>query len=195
MEPPRSLARHFAAEACNNAWSNHRLLKACCALSQEEFAAPRTSFFPSIKATLNHILTVDWYYVEILERSLAGLPPHENAARHFDPEEPFEACAELSREQHAVDRRLVTLCEGLEESRLDAAVLLPRRHGVARDVLHRILAHLFQHDIHHRGQVHTMLSGTRVKPPQLDEFYCADEAHLRAAEFAELGLSERQIWR
>ncbi|HEY4998377.1 MAG TPA: DinB family protein [Usitatibacter sp.] len=195
MEPPRSLVRHFAAEACNNAWANHRLLKACCALSHEEFVAPRTSFFPSIKATLNHILTVDWYYVEILERSLAGLPPHENAARHFDPEEPFETCAELSREQHAVDRRLVALCEGLEERRLDSTVLLPRRQGVERDVLHRILAHLFQHDIHHRGQVHAMLSGTRVKPPQLDEFYCAGEAHRRAAEFVELGFSEGEIWR
>ena len=67
---PASLARHFAAEAHNNAWANHRLLAACCRLSQAELAAPRTGFFPSIKATLNHILTVDWYYMEILERSL-----------------------------------------------------------------------------------------------------------------------------
>ena len=33
-----------------------------------------------------------------------------------------------------------------------------------------ILAHVFLHDIHHRGQVHAMLSGTSVAPPQLDEF-------------------------
>ena len=55
-------------------------------------------------------------------------------------------------------------------------------------------AHLFQHQIHHRGQVHAMLAGTPVKPPQLDEFFCANEAHLRAAELAELGLSETAIW-
>ena len=195
MAPPHSLARHFAAEAYNNAWANHRLLKACCALTQEEFTAARTSFFPSIRATLNHILTVDWYYVEILERSLAGLAPHENAARHFEPEEPFGTCAEISREQHAVDRRLVALCKGLDESRLDATILLPRRDGIQRDRLDRILAHLFQHDIHHRGQVHAMLAGTRVKPPQLDEFYCSGEAHLRAADLAELGFSEEQIWK
>ncbi len=195
MESPHSLARHLAAEACNNAWANHRLLKACCPLTQEEFVAPRTSFFPSIKATLNHILTVDWYYVEILERSLAGLPPHENAARHFEPEEPFETCADISREQHAVDRRLVALCNGIGDRELDAAILLPRRQGIQRDSLRRILAHLFQHDIHHRGQVHAMLAGTRIKPPQLDEFYCAGEAHLRAADFAELGFSEDEIWK
>jgi uncharacterized damage-inducible protein DinB len=195
MESPRSLARHLAAGAYNNAWANHRLLKACGALSQEEFVAHRTSFFPSIKATLNHILTVDWYYVEILERSLAGLPPHEKAARHFDPEEPCQTCAEISREQHAVDRRLVALCKGLDDGALGAAILLPRRDGIQRDSLPRILAHLLQHDIHHRGQVHAMLSGTSAAPPQLDEFFCAGEAHLRAAEFAELGFSEDEIWK
>jgi uncharacterized damage-inducible protein DinB len=192
MQP--TLARHFVIEAYNNAWANHRLLGACRALTREEFTAARVSFFPSIKATLNHILTVDWYYLEILERSLAGLPPHENAARFFDPEEPFDDCAALAREQHAADRRLISLCESVPADRLDATVLLPRRTGIERDRLHRILAHLFQHDIHHRGQVHAMLAGTRVKPPQLDEFYCANEVALRAPDFAELGFSEERIW-
>jgi hypothetical protein len=39
-----------------------------------------------------------------------------------------------------------------------------------------------------------MLAGTPVAPPQLDEFFCANEAHLRAAELAELGLSEERVW-
>ena len=190
-----SLARHFAAQAHNNAWANHRLLAACGRLTQEEFVAARTSFFPSIKATLNHILTVDWFYLEILERSLGGLPPAADPGRHFTPEEPFATCAELSREQHAADRRLVALCEGLDDASFAVPVLLPRRDGVHRDSMERILAHLFQHDIHHRGQVHAMLSGTSVKPPQLDEFYCANEAHLRADEFRELGFSEKEIWK
>lgn len=190
-----SLARHFASEAHNNAWANHRLLAACCRLSQEAFAAPRTGFFPSIRATLNHILTVDWFYLEILERSLARLAPAADPGRHFRPEEPFEACADISREQHAADKRLIAICEGLDRAAMARPVLLPRRDGVHRDSVERILAHLFQHDIHHRGQVHAMLSGTSVKPPQLDEFYCANEAHLRAGEFAELGFSEKEIWK
>ena len=189
-----SLARHFVVEAYNNAWANHRLLKACCALSAEDFAAKRTSFFPSIKATLNHILTVDWYYVEILERSLAGQPPHENARRHFEVAEPCGTCADISREQHATDQRLIALCNALTDARLDEVVRMPRRAGEQRDRVRRILAHLFQHQIHHRGQAHAMLAGTSVKPPPLDEFYCANEAHLRAPDFAELGFSEEKIW-
>jgi uncharacterized damage-inducible protein DinB len=194
MDAPRSLAKHFVAEAYNNAWANHRLLKACAQLSEDEFVAARTSFFPSIKATLNHILTVDWFYLEILERSIAGLPPTENPGRHFEPEEPFDNCADISREQHAADRRLIALCRSVTDERVDAVVLLPRSTGIERDSLHRILAHLFQHDIHHRGQVHAMLAGTSVDPPQLDEFYCANEAPLRARDFAELGFSEEEIW-
>jgi uncharacterized damage-inducible protein DinB len=87
------LAHHFVSEAFNNAWANHRLLEACGRLTDEGFAAPRTSFCPSIKATCNHIVTVDWYYLEMLERSRAGLPPHHGPGRFFEPEEPFEACA------------------------------------------------------------------------------------------------------
>ena len=184
----------YRTMAYNNAWSNHRLLKACVRLSQEEFVARRTSFFPSIKATLNHILTVDWYYLEALERSLAGLPPHANPGRHFDPEEPFATCAEVVREQRAADDRLIGLCAPLEDADLDQPVGIARRKGLVIDRAGRILAHLFQHDIHHRGQVHAMLSGTSVKPPQLDEFFCTEEAHLRADDFAELGFTEAAIW-
>ena len=54
---------------------------------------------------------------------------------------------------------------------------------------------LFQHQIHHRGQAHGMLSGTSVPPPQLDEFFSAGEAPLRAVEFAELGWTEEMVWR
>jgi hypothetical protein len=39
-----------------------------------------------------------------------------------------------------------------------------------------------------------MLAGTRLKAPQLDEFFCTGETALRAADFAELGFSEEKIW-
>lgn len=189
-----SLSHHFATEAYQNAWANHRLLRACGELTKEEFAAKRTSFFPSIKATLNHILTVDWYYIETLERSRAGLPPHDNPGRHYEPEEPFDDCAALAKAQLESDRKLIAYCTSLQDSQLDDAVLIPRRIGVVRERVRRLLSHLFEHQLHHRGQAHAMLAGTRVKPPQLDEFFCTEEAHLRAKDFAELGFTEAAIW-
>jgi hypothetical protein len=59
----------------------------------------------------------------------------------------------------------------------------------------RLLLHLFQHQIHHRGQAHAMLSGTSGPPPQLDEFFAVGEAPLRAFEFAQLGWTEEMVWR
>jgi uncharacterized damage-inducible protein DinB len=194
MTPLSPLAHHFFTMACNNAWANHRLLTACARLSQAEFVAPRTSFFPSLKATLNHNLTVDWYYVDALERAFRHEPPDRDAARYFEPAEPFATCAQLAAEQRAVDRRLVAACAALTDDTLAAAVPVMRRKGIETENATRLLAHLFQHQIHHRGQAHAMLAGTPVKPPQLDEFFCANEAPLRAMELAELGLSEATIW-
>jgi uncharacterized damage-inducible protein DinB len=189
-----SLAHHFFTMAANNAWANHRLLTACARLSQEDFTATRTSFFPSLKATLNHIVTVDWYYVDALECALRGQPVNANARSFFDPPEPFATCAEIMTAQHAVDQRLLTACRQLTDAQLDLPVAVLRRAGVQYESTTRLLAHLFEHQIHHRGQAHAMLAGTQVPPPPLDEFFCANEAHLRAAELAELGLSEEMIW-
>jgi uncharacterized damage-inducible protein DinB len=189
-----SLAQHFAAMAYNNAWANHRLLGAVARLTQAEFAAPRAGFFPSLKATLNHIVTVDWFYLDALDRWRRGLPPNREADRFFEPEEPFEAPAPLAEAQREADRRLVELCVSLTDKDLEGAASVTRPGGPVKEPLVRLLPHLFQHQIHHRGQAHSMLSGTAVAPPQLDEFFCANEAHLRAAELKALGYSEELIW-
>jgi len=188
------LSHHFTTMAYNNAWANQRLLAACGLLAQEDFVAPRTSFFPSLKATLNHNLTVDWYYVDALERFVRGQPVNSEPGRFFEPEEPFAACRELHAAQHDVDCRLVDACEALTEAQLEQPVAVQRSKGVMHETVTRFLAHLFQHQIHHRGQAHAMLAGTHVKPPQLDEFFCANEAPLRAKELAELGYTEAGIW-
>ena len=186
------LNRYLHAQACNNAWSNLRLLRACAALDDTEFAAPRTGFFPSLKGTLNHIVTVDWLYVDALERAVAGRPVNADAARFFEPPEPFATCAELAPAQHEVDRRLMTLCAELRD--LSCIVAIQRADHVQKEPIVRVLAHLFQHQIHHRGQAHAMLASTAVKPPQLDELFLSEEAPLRAEELATLGLHEEDIW-
>ncbi|MBC8055553.1 MAG: DinB family protein [Rhizobiales bacterium] len=191
MEP---LARHLLTEAFNNAWANHRLLGACAQLAQAEFEAPRTGFFPSIQATLNHTLTVDWYYIDSIERSLGGLPPNDAFTAFFEPEVPFASCAALQVAQRESDRRLIALCEPLDAAALAAVIVVPRQAGLTREPLARLLAHLFQHQVHHRGQAHSMLSGTHVAPPQLDEFFCTFDAPLRAGDFHALGFSEAEIW-
>ena len=178
------LAHHFATMAYNNAWSNLRLLKACGALSQAEFAAPRVSFFPSIKATLNHIVTVDWYYIDALVEEGRGYDV-------FIADEPFATLMELERAQRASDAKLIAFCEGLTPADLERKVILDRREaGRFPETIPAILGHLYIHQIHHRGQVHAMLSGTSVAPPQLDEFFLDQDLHLRRDELRALALPE-----
>src|SRR6476660_4906751 len=72
QEVPMEAVLPYRAMAYNNGWANHRLLTACMALSQDEFVAPRTGFFPSLRATLNHILIIDNFYVDAMEGGTLG---------------------------------------------------------------------------------------------------------------------------
>lgn len=173
--------------AYNNAWANHRLLAACAALPPPEFVKARIGFFPSVRATLNHILIIDRFYVDAMEGGTLG--PAAWADR-----EPCGTVAALQAAQSDVDQRLIAVVKVLGTSGLDQIVAVHRESRVQRERMDRLLLHLFQHQIHHRGQAHAMLSGTGVKPPQLDEFFAADEAGLRADEFRELGWTEATVW-
>jgi len=180
---------YFRAQAYNNAWANHRLLTACGQLSQAELDLERTSFFPSITHTLNHNLTVDWYYVSSLEGESLG-------PAAFDPEIPHPRIADLEREQRQVDQRLIDFCCALTDADLWRTADMVRPRRIQTERVDRTLLHLFQHQIHHRGQVHAMLAGTAVAPPQLDEFFMGDavEQGLRQDDFAALGFDETAIW-
>jgi len=180
-------ARMFRAMAYNNAWANHRLIGACEGLTGADFHASRTSFFPSLAATLNHNLTVDWFYVDALEGGWLG-------PAAWADETPCATAAKLRVEQQAVDRRLIAVCEALTETSLSGLVRVNRGQSVQTERRDRLLLHLFQHQIHHRGQAHAMLSGTGVAPPQLDEFFSDGDGPLRRAEFEQLGWTESHIW-
>ena len=182
------LVQTYRAFAHNNAWANHRLLTACAALSQPDLEAERTGFFPSLQRTLNHIYVIDLFYVDALEGGWLGPAAWKN-------EVPCPSVSELTVAQAAVDKRLIGVCNNLTPDLLNGCVRINRDTRVQTERRDRLLMHLFQHQIHHRGQAHAMLSGTTVEPPQLDEFFSAGEAPLRAAEFASLGWTEDDIWR
>ncbi|TIU63851.1 MAG: damage-inducible protein DinB, partial [Mesorhizobium sp.] len=97
--------------------------------------------------------------------------------------------ADLVVAQITFDRKLIAFCDALSEADLDRRVITDRREdGMIPERIGDILAHVFLHDIHHRGQVHAMLSGTSVPPPQLDEFLLDYDIKLRKDEVERLGL-------
>ena len=99
--------------------------------------------------------------------------------------------ADVTRAQEAADSRLLAFCDVLTPSRLGAVAEWSDADGdVHAEPVHLVLAHLFVHQIHHRGQVHDLLLRAGIRPPQLDEFFLRGDAPRRAEELRRLGLED-----
>ena len=185
---PLSLARLLAVQAHANRLANRRVQAALANLSTSELHSKRTSFFPTLIGTLNHLLAVDRYYIAALH----GEPDMEAQYRRFAP---HDELAPYASAQDASDQKLIAFCDQLDDAGVNAEVAMDRGEGkVQRDLAGYVLAHLFMHQTHHRGQVHSMLSGTHVKPPQLDEFLMPSDAPYRVQDMSALGWSEREVF-
>lgn len=149
--------------AQNNAWANARLYGRISDMDATSFAAARPGFFGSLKATLNHIHQVDLYYLDALEEGGIG------RAVFFEAE--LDDVRDLAAAQADTDARLIRFCEGLAPHVLNEARLTERREGMIEETVGAILPHLFQHQIHHRGQAHVMVQHAGIDPPQLDDFF------------------------
>lgn len=183
-----SLAGQYRIQSRANRLANHRLHGVMAALAPAEFHAPRVSFFPSLAATLNHILAVDEYYIGALHGEADG-------AARWQAFVPAADVAALAERQRMSDERLIAFCDRLDAAACAAEVAMDRGEGkVQRDRVAHVLQHLFMHQTHHRGQVHAMLSSTAVAPPQLDEFLMPTDATLRVADMAALGWREADIY-
>ncbi|MGQ8634047.1 DinB family protein [Agrobacterium sp. DKPNP3] len=183
---PYDPLRVFRKLARNNRLANFRLHQACRQLSEDAFVAQRVSFFPTLRATLNHILIVDRFYIDALQGGTLG-----HAA--FVVSEPYPTVAELHEAQTQLDKALIAFVDDLDEDGLAGIVDIHRGARVQQDRCDDVLSHLFQHQTHHRGQAHAMLAGTSLKPPQLDEFIVGDDAGARKAEMDALGWKETDL--
>ena len=182
------LVNQLRIQARANRLANRRLHEAMRPLTRAELHAPRTSFFPSLVATLNHILEVDQYYV-------GALHDEADLGSHWERFVPDDDLPALSARQRACDERLIAFCDALDAAGCERVVAMDRGNGrIQRDLAAHVLAHLAMHQTHHRGQVHAMLSGTAVAPPQLDEFLMPSDAQFRVSDMAALGWNERGVY-
>ncbi|MEM9158021.1 MAG: DinB family protein, partial [Verrucomicrobiota bacterium] len=151
------------AWASNNAWANRRFYQALGGLEEGAFIAERPGFFPSLSETMNHILIVDLYYVDALTRGGKG--------RKIFERDDLTAPARLAAEQAECDARLLQVCMDASEADLSTEITIERRDGPSTEAVKDVLPHLFQHQIHHRGQAHVQLQHAGIDPPQLDDFF------------------------
>jgi uncharacterized damage-inducible protein DinB len=147
-----------------NRWQNQNLYGVADQLSEEERRRERGAFFGSIHKTLAHLLWGD----QIWMSRFAGLPRPQGGI----PDLPsfYPDWGELKRERVAFDETMIEWADGLEASWL-AGDLTYYSVAAKRDITGSkwlLVTHLFNHQTHHRGQVHCMLTQAGGKPHDTD---------------------------
>lgn len=136
-----------------NQWMNQTLFAACMVLGDEDRKRDRGVFFRSIHGTLNHLLLADRIWLG----RISGSP---FAVRALD-QELYSSFVELAEARTKTDEDIITLVESLDVSDLSRPVSYRRMSGGGEAKtfpLAVVLSHLFNHQVHHRGQVTALLS-------------------------------------
>ena len=155
------LIAHFQRMARYNRLANARLYDACADLSDAERKKVRPAFFESIHGTLNHILVGDRIW-------LARFAGDEVPSTGLDAIL-YEDFDDLRAARTAEDDRIEAFAAGLTETVVSGTIRYVNNEGrTFDDPVDMLVAHLFNHQTHHRGQVHDMFSQTAVPPPSLD---------------------------
>jgi uncharacterized damage-inducible protein DinB len=149
------LLRHFQMLARYNRVANERLYEACAGLSDEEYRRQRKGSFGSIHALLNHLLLGDRIWTARFEGG-GQTTPALNTVLYDE----FPALRTA---------RIESFFRNAGPEFLTRELRYVNSKGVARaDDPAMATAHFFNHQTHHRGQVHVMLAQTTVAPPSLD---------------------------
>jgi uncharacterized damage-inducible protein DinB len=144
-EYARTMARY-------NRWMNERLYALCASLGEEERRRDRGAFWKSIHGTLNHLCYADLAFLSRFTGDPGEVPPLGV--------ELYASFAELLADRNAIDARLDAWAGSLTDAWLAAPhTYTSRVDGRTRTAPAWVLvAHLFNHQTHHRGQLTTLLS-------------------------------------
>jgi uncharacterized damage-inducible protein DinB len=153
---------HFEMFSRYNAWVNERLYDAAAKLSDADYRADRGAFFKSMHGTLNHLLVADriWMY------RFTGTEPTSGKLDSILYED-FSALREARRNE---DARINRFVDGLSTADLDGNIRY-RTITNPQDIeqsLAPALDHFFNHQTHHRGQAHGLLTAITGDAPSFD---------------------------
>jgi uncharacterized damage-inducible protein DinB len=143
---------HFRMFAAYNAWANRLLYAEAAKLDDAAFRQDTGAFFGSLHGTLNHLLATDRIWL----RRMTGTG---DAPTTLDVIL-FEDLAGLQAARRAEDDRILSFVEGLDDEALkEDFTYTPVTNPVKMThALAPALSHLFNHQTHHRGQCHAILT-------------------------------------
>jgi uncharacterized damage-inducible protein DinB len=147
-----------------NRWQNGSLYAAASNLSEEERRQDRGAFFKSIHATLNHLLWADRLWMS----RLADLP--KPAGGIFESTRHVDDWVQLRQERAIFDECLIDWSAKLDSEMIcgDLAWQSVSLKSQVKRPRSTAIVHMFNHQTHHRGQVHAMLTAAGTSPSVTD---------------------------
>ena len=151
----------FRMLAGYNRIANERIYEQCSQLEPEEYLLARSGSFGSVHGLLNHVLLGDRIWMSRFAGAGNTTPPL-NSVLH-------ERFADLRSARREEDARIVAFFETANSDFLQRQIPYINNQGKSYvESASVAVLHFFNHQTHHRGQIHVMLSQTPVKPPSLD---------------------------
>ncbi len=163
------LIQHFQMLARYNTLANRRVYESCLQLTDAERKRTRPAFFKSIHGTLNHIMVGEALCASFASRIwLTRFEGGEIESTGLDAIL-YEDFDEWREARIAEDQRIEAFASGLAEEFLASTITYRNNAGnIHTDPVNLLVAHFFNHQTHHRGQIHDMLTQTEIAPPVLD---------------------------
>jgi uncharacterized damage-inducible protein DinB len=152
------LKAHFDQLAAYNRWANRRVYDDSATLADAVRKRGAGLFFGSVHGTLNHLLVADYIWM----RRFTGDGPVPERLNQIL----YDDFAELRAAREQEDDRIVYFVTGLTEQEYDRVLEYQNSSGKTfRQALGPALTHFFNHQTHHRGQVHAGLTIAGIREP------------------------------
>ena len=149
---------HFVMMADYNVWANGRLYGMARQLPDEQYRRDVGAYFKSLHGTLNHIMVADLIWV----RRLTGVGDHPRNLNAII----YDDLPSLLAARQQVDQRIITYVDSLSDAQLEETWDYRMLGGtLQRQRRRETLAHWFNHQTHHRGQAHAILTVLGVCEP------------------------------
>lgn len=168
------MLRMLHVQARYNQWANQRLYAELEKLTPDQLAAPSAANFGSIIAIANHLVLADrlWLF------RFTGQGPSVATVDAV----PYPALADLAAARIVEEDRTVAFVAALDPARLEANLAFTTTDERPMNMPFALcLAHFFNHQTHHRGQIHGMLGAFGVKAADIDLLGFERETQANAA--------------
>ncbi|MFL6576497.1 MAG: DinB family protein [Povalibacter sp.] len=149
---------HFVMMAEYNAWANARLYEMARRLPDEQYRQDVGAYFKSLHGTLNHIMAADLIWM----RRLTGTGDHPSKLSAIV----FDDLVSLSAARQREDQRIIDFVGTLSDDQIEEQLEYSMLNGKSGKQRRReVLAHVFNHQTHHRGQAHAVLTLLGIAEP------------------------------